>query len=356
LREAAQPMQAGLEGEIKQQNWKNAATNAGNLSELYLTLGDVAQAVTFGRQSVEFADKSGDDYEKEVDLTVLANSLHQDGKLQESYNIFKESEQMLKKRESGTEFRYSQSGFQFCDLLISQGQVEEVLKRANDTIKIAIENHWLLDIALDQLSLGRAYLLQAVEQMDSTFEVESIYAKAADYLNQAVDGLRKAGAQEFIARGLFARAELYRLQGNYPNAWEYLEEAYDIAERGEMRLWLTDYHLGASRLLISEFGFRNVDHHNLVRPVETFHEMSLQNETSLRGADNHLKQAAELVKETGYHRRDPELLLLQAQLHFANGEKENARIWLNKAKKRFDEMGIRMWDFELRELENKLSG
>ena len=68
----------------------------------------------------------------------------------------------------------------------------------------------------------------------------------------------------------------------------------------------------------------------------------------------HLEKAKDLVNKTGYHRRDPELLLLQAQLHFASGAKENARNWLNKTKKRFDEMGIRMWDFEVRELEQAI--
>jgi tetratricopeptide (TPR) repeat protein len=175
-----------------------------------------------------------------------------------------------------------------------------------------------------------------------------IMEQAAGYLNQAVDGLRKAGTQHHIPRGLFARAELYRLQGDFPSALDDLEEAHDIAERGEMRLWLTDYHLGASRLLISEFGFRNVDHQHAPHTVETFHEMSL------RKADDHLNQATELVNETGYHRRDPELLLIQAQPHFASGDRENARIWLNKAKEKIDEMGIRMWDFEVRELEQKI--
>ena len=79
------------------------------------------------------------------------------------------------------------------------------------------------------------------------------------FIDCAANGLRLSGNQDDLPRGLFARAELYRLQGNYHSAWDDLEEAHDIAERGEMRLWLTDYHLGASRLLISEFGFRNVD-------------------------------------------------------------------------------------------------
>src|SRR5262249_40009306 len=44
LREAAGPMQAALQARIAQENWTNASRNASNLSELSLTLGDIAQA------------------------------------------------------------------------------------------------------------------------------------------------------------------------------------------------------------------------------------------------------------------------------------------------------------------------
>jgi hypothetical protein len=69
-----------------------------------------------------------------------------------------------------------------------------------------------------------------------------------------------------------------------------------------------------------------------------------------------LAAAKRLVEETGYHRRDPEVLLLEAQLAFANGDKGNAREWLEKAKTTFGRMGIREWEFEVAELEEQLHG
>ena len=69
------------------------------------------------------------------------------------------------------------------------------------------------------------------------------------FIDCAANGLRLSGNQDDLPRGLFARAELYRLQGNYHSAWDDLEEAHDIAERGEMQLWLTDYHLLAGRVI-----------------------------------------------------------------------------------------------------------
>ncbi len=60
LREAVAPMRVGLERCVAQEDWKNAAIRAGNLSELHLTLGDVALAVAMGEASVDHADRSGD--------------------------------------------------------------------------------------------------------------------------------------------------------------------------------------------------------------------------------------------------------------------------------------------------------
>lgn len=61
LQEAAEPLQAGLQAHISQEDWKNAAYVAGNLSELYLTIGDPPQALRVARQSVALADHSGDE-------------------------------------------------------------------------------------------------------------------------------------------------------------------------------------------------------------------------------------------------------------------------------------------------------
>jgi len=65
-------------------------------------------------------------------------------------------------------------------------------------------------------------------------------------------------------------------------------------------------------------------------------------------------RAQMLVEETGCHRRDPELLLLQARLCFANNEPEHARDRLRQAIARFVELGIRMRDFEVQALEQQL--
>ncbi|MGE0087150.1 MAG: TIR domain-containing protein [Desulfococcaceae bacterium] len=274
LREAAQPIHAGMEASVKQEDWKGAAQDAGNLSELWLTIGDVAQAVSYARQSLEFADKSGDDPTRMFYRNGLANMLHQANHISESQRLFEESEAIQKQIQPQYPFLYSLQGFQYCDLLLTQGKYGEVLERASETIKIGIRNNWLLDIALDHLSLGKARLLQTQEQGSNDF------TQADAYLHQAVDGLVKAGTQDYLPRGYLARAALYRIKKQFANAHADLDEAFEIADRSEMKLYLTDYHLESCRLCLAE---NNPDR-----------------------AKEHLAAAKELIAQTGYHRRDKE--------------------------------------------------
>jgi len=322
LTEAAQPMQAGLELRIKQKVWESAAINAGNLSELYLALGEMKKAVDYARESVKYADKSKDHFQIFSKRTTDADARHQAGKVREAKKLFQEAENIQKEKWPEYHYLYSLQGFQFCDLLLSFGQYKEVQKRASETIKIAVRSNRLLDMALDNLSLGRAYLIEAVlEKTDFT--------KAADFLNQAVDGLREAGTQHHIPKGLLARAELHRYQRSWEKAWRDLEEAKEIAERDQMNLYLADYHLEAARLCLAE-GKR------------------------IKDAREYLEDARERIGKMEYHRRDPEVLLIQAELELAEGKKPAAKKTLKAAERRINEMGCHRWDIEVERLQSKL--
>lgn len=56
-------------------------------------------------------------------------------------------------------------------------------------------------------------------------------SQAAEHLNQAVEGLRRAGMQDFLPRGLLARAEFYIAQKDFDKARHDLDEAMTIAQR-----------------------------------------------------------------------------------------------------------------------------
>ena len=281
LREAAKPMEAGLEIRVARENWMNAAIISGNLSELQLTRGAVDAAVEYGRRAVEYADRSGDWAEQMIKRTTQADAEHQAGRLEEADKLFREAEPRQREHQPEDPLLYSLRGYQYCDLLLALGQAAEAQRRATQTIELARTSLGLLDVALDQLTLGRAAL--ALGDL----------IEAAERLNQAVDGLRAAGTQDYQPHGLLARAQLHRRQRAFDRARRDLHEVEKIARRGEMRLHLTDFHLESARLALAE-----------------------SDSTAVR---EHLDKARQLVSETGYHRRDPDLDQIAAQLPKAAG-------------------------------------
>jgi tetratricopeptide (TPR) repeat protein len=163
LREAAQPMQAALGAAIAQEDWEHASVGAGNLSELTLTFGDVARALDYARQSVELADRSGHWGMQMFMRTTLADALHQAGRLDEAEAAFREAEAMHKANQPELPLLYSVQGYQYCDLLLGRGEVEEVQRRASQTLEWAKQYGLsLLTIALDHLSLGRAAMAKTL--------------------------------------------------------------------------------------------------------------------------------------------------------------------------------------------------
>ncbi len=148
-------MKAGLKMFIEQKNWKDSARGSSNLSELSLTLGDVASAQRYGAQSVTFADRSGDALLMKDHRTTQAFALHQAGKTGDAENLFIKAETMQKKILPGYSYLHTLAGFQFCDLLFSLRKYQEVMVRAQTTIKLANQSFHLVSIALDKLTIAK---------------------------------------------------------------------------------------------------------------------------------------------------------------------------------------------------------
>jgi hypothetical protein len=323
LTETLEPMQVGMENYVKQSDWKNAAVAASNLSELQLTLGEVAGALGDAEQSVTYADRSGDAFQRMSKRTTHADALHQAGRRAEAETRVREAEQMQKERQPDYPLLYSLQGFRYCDLLLAASEraawlavlnsshvkshsslidsCRAVSQRATQTLdwSVNVFNFGLLSIALDHLTLGCAALYAAIlEGADFRLLTSDL-----SHIDAAVDGLRRAGTQDHIPSGLltrawcsFAEASAHKLGGDaqgaarlFSRAQEHLDEAWEIAERAPMKLFLADIHLYRARL----FGGRRSEVGGQNYPWES------------PQAD--LAAAEKLVNECGYHRRDEEL-------------------------------------------------
>jgi tetratricopeptide (TPR) repeat protein len=342
LGEAKEPMKAGLDFRISLKDWKNAARSASNLSELYLTLGNIGEAIRYGEKSVHYADKSGLKSQKMINRTTLADALFQSGDMKKAEELFLEAEAIQKEWQPEYPFLYSLYGFRFCELKLSRGDYKEARKRGEKTLewlsKAGID---ILSIPLDHLTIGRAYL-QSGDMKE-----------AGEYLNLAVDGLRKAGDKEFVARGLLSRSGFFRIKGDFAKAMRDLEEAWEIATRSGMKLFICDIHIESCRFLLSIIEKNNLEILKDIAPESPFAAFN-DSTDPLKAAKSHIEEASKIIEETCYHRRDVEILLETAHLQIIEGKKVEAEKILQSAKKTIDESGLHSWDVEYQKLSEKL--
>ncbi len=323
LNEALEPMRAGLDMGVQAQYWGESARRASNLIDLELTLGEIVAAIAHAEQSVAYAESVGDAFLRGMLCRPrLANTLHQAGRRTEAEAHFREGEQMQAERQSQYPLLYSDVGFMYCDLLLAAPeraawQMMLELKTQNSTPGTLMEScraviqraaetlNWsgsLLDVALDHLTLGRAALFEVV-LAEGGLPLKTQNLKLKTSIDVAVNGLRRAASQDHIPHGILTRAWLRFLNGTRTgseSAQEDLDEAWEIAERGPMRLHMADIHLYRARLFGPISG-KPKDEGGIEYP------WNKNPDGSARGPLDDLAAARKLIEQCGYWRRKEEL-------------------------------------------------
>lgn len=311
LAEAEEATRAGVGLALERRDWKNAAAGGGNLCEIELAMGEITPALRDAEQSVALAERSGDPFQRMSKRTHLADALHQAGRVAEALALFGEAETMHAKWQPHYPLLYSRMSFMYCDLLLTAPETiawrhtmtrpdrierepsatpldeaalrrcDEVTRRALQTLLWAKQNRvQQMDIPLDNLTLLRAALYRiAIGRLPCPHSDPALEARLA----VASDGLRRAGQQQETPRSLLTRAWMRRMQGDSSAACSDLDEAWDIAARGPMRLHMADIRLYRARLFFRERQY------------------------PWKSPQDDLASAQAIIAECGYHRRDEEL-------------------------------------------------
>ena len=310
-------MRAALDMRVAEHNFGNAAQVASNLTELQLDLGDVADAIGAGEHAVRLADTSLNDFRPVVARGTLANALAVAGRRAEAEARFLDAERMQAGRRSYP-ILSSVGSFYYCDMLLADSEraawrrlfaeterpspgvpgarrpasdhafdgaerlieaCEGVSRRATQTLGWADKDELSdLTIGLDRLTLARAALYAEILRGGAAEDAQT---------NEAVDRLRRAGSLDHLPRGLLTLSLWRGASGDFAGAAESLDEAFEIAERGPMRLFLADIHLHRARL----FGL-------IANPPATYPWVSARDD---------LDTARKLIETCGYGRRREEL-------------------------------------------------
>jgi len=290
LHDAVTPMAAGLDAWIERQNWKEAAISANNLSELYLLRGDIHQALVMARQSVGFAYRSRNSLQRGGSRTTLADAYHQQGKFEKAERLFQQAQTLEFSRPGEVPWLCSLQGFQYCDLLLSLDREPELRERMN--LLSRVQQSDLLSRALAESQIG----LILLRFYGSDLELDN----AAKHLTLAVSLFRQCGHVEHLCRGLIGRAEFYLKTRQIDAAQRDLGEALLIAKSGGMLLNEVDCQIQYAWL-----------HHNLGR-----------NREQARGC---MLRAKDLIRQTGYHRHDNQLSLLEERIESYRKQKSRPK-------------------------------
>lgn len=318
------------------------AVRAANLAELFAISGSLDHASSHGELALDLAEASRNWFEMMDDLTIFADIQNKRGHSQISSKLFQMAEETLIANQRRYPQLYSFPGARLCDFLMTRAEVvawkhfvltnspfhsdfavaDDVVSECRDVEERAEQSLVLLQtlqpdvtrakdislpgtyetpqltkslppegydmgfdkrqIAFDRLAMGRVGLLWLILGIKGRPEAE-IAEYAQFNINAAVAKLQQANASELLPTALLTRAWLRFLRENTVGASVDLDEAWDIAERGPMRLHMADIHLYRARLFFRE------------KPYPW------------KSPQDDLAAAEKLINECDYHRRDEEL-------------------------------------------------
>ncbi|MCB0519945.1 MAG: hypothetical protein H6577_20305 [Lewinellaceae bacterium] len=286
--EALKFLKHSLTSELESNRLVNASTILANICEIQLIKGELHNAIKNALWRIKSAGASGNEYEIQLSYCGYADILHAIGDFENAIINYSNAEKKQQAIQPKYKYLRGVSGCRFCDLLFELDKENEAIERISKWPEWCVNSDGLLNNSMELLSQAKACFVQ-----NSNKSNNHNHRKIQSLLNEALDGLRNSGSFSDLPLGLLARAAYHRLTQNYPAALEDLEEVLDIAEPSGMRLHLTDYHLEMARLCLA---------------------MSEEQPEKLAEAKEHTELAAQLVEDTGYHRRDGELAELKKAL------------------------------------------
>ncbi|RPJ57842.1 MAG: TIR domain-containing protein [Acidobacteria bacterium] len=312
LVEAQEPIRICLALAEAHRDWKVAAKLANNLGELLLTQGEVTPAIECASRALRFADEDGDLWLRVSRRTLLGEALLQAGKREESLSVYKDAIPIQEARQPERPLLHGRLGFRYWQLTLWEqalvayrcaleatpdGSATRLCTHNFITFCKMLEDQvretlpWLkgrpgsitsADLALTHLTVAESSLYRAL--MCSSEAARSQTLPAAHHeLETAIEGLYLSGETIYLPQALADRAWVRFWNRDLGGARTDLDEAWDIAERGPMRLHMADIRLHRARLF-----FR----------AKSYPWKSPQDD---------LAAAEKLINECGYHRRDEEL-------------------------------------------------
>jgi len=309
LAEAAEALAASLDQSAQASDWRDAAHVATNLADVHLADGRLGEALGMGRLAVDLADRVHETSLLVSSLGCLATACRATGHLVEARKQFVKAHEVQSSYDSLHPVLDGVSGSSHHALLNETGDRIEARRQTALALEAAWDSGWRPDAVLAHASLGVVCSTVAAQlrTRPHQWSVDEILDEAARHLNHAVGAAREVSAEDDIVRVVLARAFFLRDFGPREEAHRDLREVLELSTRIGLRLHETDARLLEGHLALDE------------------------DQPQIETAQAALARAQELVRETGYHLRDADLLILEGRLLAKRGDKAGGEAKLYEA-------------------------
>ena len=322
LHEALEATEAGLHLNRIDIDALNTAVAANNQAQIYTALGQLNKAEQSYGYAVSNAVEAESNEWIAISTASKADCLLKKGEYALAFAEFKQSEQKRLALEKSKSIRKKTlPSYIYTDILLNKFnttiELLKLVRKIRSTLDLVQNSlgrgQGLIDLGSAQLALGRTYLKLA--GLSKSNKSRSFYVGKSKYwVEKSIKAYQKSGNLDFLVNGLITYALVLRCLNHFKVSVDILNEIYEIAEPSGMRLHLTDYHLEMARLILAieaeptQYPEATPDREQRIFPFAD------QEEPGILTLECHIAEAARLIEETGYHRRDAELAELQKQV------------------------------------------
>ena len=245
LDEAVKPLELAIKLAA---NNESAAMNCGNLSELYMLLGNKEKAILYADKGIEYAQNTKNIWKHNwIQMAKKADIIAKYGETDKANQYFVAAERLQEKHDTSAPIFYGVLAFKYFDFLLSPIETDiffPVIRKAptpysenifdlkEKAINTAYHNRHFqstLHIALGDLTLARIHV---IEYLISDLNHEGVINK----LDSSINGLKQAGRQEYIPFALLARSRYYSAVNRYNESLKDLLEIISLSQQSHLKL------------------------------------------------------------------------------------------------------------------------
>ena len=214
-------------------DWGYASAIYQNLSDLYLSRGDMARSLQVAGKALDLARRAGGKNYELYSLIHQAWAYHLQGDLDKASRHFREAEALEKESDSSKSYLYSVRGIQHADHLKRLGEADYARKVTKANLEIGERNHWPSDTSRCHRVLADLFADAGQQEM------------ARESYGMALNHARGISNRLVLIEALLGRGRWYaRIMKDSAAASSDLKEALEYARAGGYRLYEADIRIG----------------------------------------------------------------------------------------------------------------